>query len=118
MRTTCEFCSIKALRRERNMLARQMQRNLTVSERQTLFKKWGIALDTKQRKLQLAQKVWTDIQDMDHIQNSANLVAKLVGCWKPGQVSKEMFELNFTPQKNNQRIWPSGRNPISSILSF
>ncbi|GLJ25893.1 hypothetical protein SUGI_0496310 [Cryptomeria japonica] len=116
--TTTLASNIKALRRERNMLARQMQRNLTVSERQTLFKKWGIALDTKQRKLQLAQKVWTDIQDMDHIQNSANLVAKLVGCWKPGQVSKEMFELNFTPQKNNQRIWPSGRNPISSILSF
>lgn len=110
--------NIKALRRERNMLARQMQRNLTANERETLLKKWGIALNTKQRKLQLAQKVWTDIQDMDHIQNSANLVAKLVGSWKPGQVSKEMFELNFTLQKNNQRNWSSGRNPISSILSF
>ncbi|KAH9311149.1 hypothetical protein KI387_026184 [Taxus chinensis] len=110
--------NIRALRRERDILARQMQRNLTAVERQDLFEKWGISLNTKHRKLQLAQKLWTDTHDMDHIQNSANLVAKLVGSWKPGQVSKEMFELNFTPQKNNQRIWSSGWNPISTLLSF
>eukprot|EP01018_Ginkgo_biloba_P039375 Gb_04377 [translate_table: standard] len=110
--------SIRALRREREMLARQMQRTLTAEERENLFDKWGVALDTKQRKLQLAQRLWTDTEDMDHIQDSANLVANLVGFWKPGQASKEMFELNFTPQKNNQRLWPSGWNPISTLLNF
>lgn len=89
------------MRREREILARQMQRKLTAVERETLFEKWGVVLDTKQRKLQLAQRLWTDTQDLAHIQDSANIVAKLVGFWEPGRASKEMFELSFTPAKNN-----------------
>lgn len=116
--TTSLASSIRALRREREILARQMQRKLTAAERETLFEKWGVVLDTKQRKLQLAQRLWTDTQDMAHIQESANIVAKLVGFWEPGRVSKEMFELSFTPAKNNQRLSSSGWSLISTLLSF
>jgi len=116
--TTTLASSIRALRREREILARQMQKTLTAAERETLFEKWGVVLDTKQRKLQLAQRLWTDTQDLAHIQDSANIVAKLVGFWKPGRASKEMFELSFTPLKNNQRLLSSGWNLISTLLSF
>lgn len=116
--TTTLASSIRALRREREILARQMQRKLTAAERETLFEKWGVVLDTKQRKLQLAQRLWTDTEDLAHIQDSANLVAKLVGFWEPGRASKEMFELSFTPVKNNQRLLSSGWNLISTLLSF
>lgn len=116
--TTTLASSIRALRREREILARQMQRQLTAAERETLFEKWGVLLETKQRKLQLAQRLWTDTQDLAHIQDSANIVAKLVGFWEPGHVSKEMFELSFTPAKNNQRSLSSGWNLISTLLSF
>ncbi|KAK9136250.1 hypothetical protein Syun_015580 [Stephania yunnanensis] len=37
-------------------------------------------------------------EDMDHIIESANLVAKLVGLLEPGQAPKEVFGLSFTPQ--------------------
>ena len=65
-----------------------MQRKLTATERETLFEKWGALLETKQRKLQLAQRLWTDTQDLAHIQDNANIVAKLVEFWEPGHVSK------------------------------
>ena len=106
------------MRREREILARQMQRKLTAAERETLFEKWGVLLETKKRKLELAQRLWIDTQDSAHIQDSANIVAKLVGFWEPGHVSKEMFELSFTPAKNNQRSLSSGWNLISTLLSF
>ncbi|KAK6150556.1 hypothetical protein DH2020_015488 [Rehmannia glutinosa] len=54
-------------------------------ERQSLFLKWGIGLNTKLRRLQLAHRLWTKTDDMDHIADSAFLVAKLVGTVEPGQ---------------------------------
>ena len=78
-----------------------MQRKLTAAERETLFEKWGVLLETKQRKLQLDQRLWTNTQYLSHIQDNANIVAKLVGFWEPRHVSKEMFELSCTPTKNN-----------------
>ncbi|KAJ7297443.1 hypothetical protein O6H91_Y056900 [Diphasiastrum complanatum] len=109
--------SCRGLKRERELLAKRMRIRLTPEERDELFSKWGIPLDTKQRKLQLAYKVWTDPHDRDHIQASADVVARVVGVWEPGSASKEMFELNFAPP-NSQKPWHFGWNPLSSFLNL
>ncbi|XP_057966111.1 kinesin-like protein KIN-7F [Malania oleifera] len=88
--------SMRALRREREMLCKLMQRRLSEGDRRALYQKWGIALDTKRRKLQLVQRLWSDIKDINHISESASLVAKLVRFSEQGQALKEMFGLSFT----------------------
>ncbi|XP_042039106.1 kinesin-like protein KIN-7E isoform X1 [Salvia splendens] len=91
--------SAKALRRERRMLSDQMMKKMTEKEREKLFTEWGIALDTKMRRLQLANLAWSKAGDINHINKSANLVAKLVGFLDPGQTpSKEVFGMNLTPK--------------------
>ncbi|XP_077246461.1 kinesin-like protein KIN-7F [Tasmannia lanceolata] len=107
--------STRALRKEREMLSKQMQKKLTIEERESLYKKWGIGLETKQRRLQLSRRLWTETNDMEHVRESASVVAKLIGFLAPGQVSKEMFGLSFTPQRTNRRSysWKSG---MSSLL--
>ncbi|KAG2696379.1 hypothetical protein I3760_07G056700 [Carya illinoinensis] len=99
--------SMKALRRERQMLSRQMQKRLSKQDRQNLFLKWGIGLNTKHRRLQLVHCLWTDTRDMDHIAASAGVVSKLVGSVEPGHAFKEMFGLNFTPRRSSRRslLW-------------
>ncbi|KAG9442919.1 hypothetical protein H6P81_018773 [Aristolochia fimbriata] len=95
--------SMRALRREREMLSRQMQKKLTPEERQSLYNEWGIGLDTKQRRLQLARRIWTNTSDINHIRSSASLVAKLVGLLDPDEALKEMFGLSFSPQMPKRR---------------
>ncbi|KAK9113011.1 hypothetical protein Scep_020530 [Stephania cephalantha] len=90
--------SMRALRREREMLCRQLQKKFPEKEREVLYRKWGIGLNTKQRRQQLVRRLWISPEDMDHIIESANLVAKLVGLLEPGQAPKEVFGLSFTPQ--------------------
>jgi centromeric protein E len=91
------------------MLARQMQKRLTREERENLFLKWGIRLNGTNRRLQLVHRLWTKPADMDHITESATLVAKLVGFDEQEQALKEMFGLlNFTPTHPSRRkpsIW-------------
>ncbi|XP_022885678.1 kinesin-like protein KIN-7C [Olea europaea var. sylvestris] len=89
--------SVKGLRQERRMLSNQMLKKLSEQERDSLFIKWGIGINTKLRRLQLAHRVWTNTDDMNHVADSAFLVAKLVGFTEPGVATKEMFGLNFTP---------------------
>ncbi|XP_062222616.1 kinesin-like protein KIN-7C [Phragmites australis] len=91
--------SAKKLQREREMLARQMQKQLTVEEREHLYTKWGVSLDSKKRKLQVARRLWTETKDLEHVRESASLVAKLIGLQEPGQVLREMFGLSFAPQQ-------------------
>uniref|UniRef100_A0A0A9BER6 Kinesin motor domain-containing protein n=1 Tax=Arundo donax TaxID=35708 RepID=A0A0A9BER6_ARUDO len=91
--------SVKKLQREREMLARQMQKRLTTEEREHLYTKWGILLDSKKRKLQVARCLWTETNDLEHVRESACLVAKLIGLQEPGQVLREMFGLSFAPQQ-------------------
>lgn len=95
--------SVRNLRRERQMLSRQMQRRLSKSERENLYLKWGIRLSSKNRALQLAHRLWTDSKDMDHIADSAAVVAKLLGSVEPKQAFKEMFGLNFAPRRPTRR---------------
>ncbi|GMJ07893.1 hypothetical protein like AT5G66310 [Hibiscus trionum] len=100
--------SAKALRHERHMLSEQMRKRLSIQERENLFLKWGIRLNTKHRKLQLAYCLWTNCKDMDHIAESAAVVAKLAGYVDPEKTFKEMFGLNFTsvqqPNKSNYTL--------------
>ncbi|XP_074570069.1 kinesin-like protein KIN-7A [Curcuma longa] len=107
--------SIKALRHEREFLAKRMQSRLTEDERQQLYTKWQVALEGKQRKLQLVNKLWTDPNDTAHIEASADIVARLVGFCEGGNVTKEMFELNFA-LPSCKKPWLLGWQPISNLL--
>ncbi|KAM7524093.1 hypothetical protein LguiA_013995 [Lonicera macranthoides] len=105
--------SLKALRRERQMLSKQMQKRLSEDERESLYLKWGVRLNSKNRRLQLADRLWSDTEDMEHITDSAVLVAKLVGFVEPEQAPKEMFALNFSPALSTR-----SRSIKSSLISL
>ncbi|XP_050388080.1 kinesin-like protein KIN-7C [Argentina anserina] len=95
--------SLRALCSERHMLSKQMSKRLSKDERDNLYLKWGIGLNSKNRRLQLANRLWSDTNNMDHISDSANVVAKLVGSVEPEQAFKEMFGLRFTPRESTTR---------------
>ncbi|KAH9318766.1 hypothetical protein KI387_020535 [Taxus chinensis] len=107
--------SARALKRERELLAKRMRSRFTSEEREVLFAKWEVPLESKQRKLQLVQKLWSNPHCKQHIQESAEIVARLVGFCEPGNISKEMFELNFAPP-SEQKPWLW--NPIAKILDL
>uniref|UniRef100_A0A7N0R9Q4 Kinesin-like protein n=1 Tax=Kalanchoe fedtschenkoi TaxID=63787 RepID=A0A7N0R9Q4_KALFE len=86
--------SVRAINGEREMLCKLMLKRLSEKERIGLYNRWGINLKSKMRKVQLARRVWSDTKEISHIQDSADLVAKLVGI---GQAPKEMFGLSFSP---------------------
>lgn len=109
------MCSIKALKREREFLARRLTSLLTVEERDELYIKWDVPLEGKHRKMQLINKLWTDPHDAEHIQESAKIVAKLVGFREGGNMSREMFELNFA-LPSDKRQWLVGWNQISNLI--
>ncbi|KAA8531957.1 hypothetical protein F0562_006901 [Nyssa sinensis] len=113
--TLTHASSMKSLRRERGMLSKEMQKRLSEHDRESLFLKWGIGLNTKNRRLQLANCLWTNTEDMDHIANSAFVVAKLVGFIEPGQAPKEMFGLNFSPQITRRKSYSLRRSMISLL---
>lgn len=94
---------MKALTRERDMLAKQLQKRLTKNERENLFLKWGIGLNTKNRRLQLVLRLWSDTKDINHVTESASIVAKLVGEEGPEQAFKEMFGLKFTARRPSRK---------------
>ncbi|KAI3978910.1 hypothetical protein MKX01_016085 [Papaver californicum] len=107
--------SKKALRRERKMLSKQLAKRFSEEERANLYREWGIELDTKQRRVQLARLLWSDTKDMNHIKESATLVAKLVGLFEPGKALKEMCSLSFTPRHPSQQRSYSWRR-MSSLI--
>ncbi|XP_039027886.1 kinesin-like protein KIN-7B [Hibiscus syriacus] len=107
--------SIKALKQEGEYLAKRVSSKLTVEERDLLYLKWEVPAVGKQRRLQLVNKLWTDPLNMQHVQESAELVAKLVGFCESGEhLSKEMFELNFV-NPSDKKSW-MGWNLISNLL--
>ncbi|KAL5557934.1 hypothetical protein UlMin_034145 [Ulmus minor] len=108
--------SMKILNREREMLSKQMHKKYNNKERERLYQKWGIRLNTKQRSLQLARVLWTNTRDIEHMQESAALVAKLVELVEPGQGSKEMLGLSFSLQPPINRksfIWKHSLSSLS-----
>ncbi|GLT39216.1 hypothetical protein SLA2020_134220 [Shorea laevis] len=109
--------SEKALRRERLMLSQQMRKRFSEEERDGLFLKWGIGLDTKNRRLQLAHLLWTDTRDMGHIAESAALVAKLVGFVDQEKTFKELFGLKFAPKQRASKTYDHFKR-IRSLMSI
>lgn len=103
------------MRHEREFLAKRMQSRLTEDERQRLYIKWQVPLEGKQRKLQLVNKLWTDPNDIAHTEASADIVARLVGFCEGGNMTKEMFELNFA-LPSCKKPWLLGWQPISNLL--
>ncbi|GAB2245929.1 hypothetical protein Droror1_Dr00001422 [Drosera rotundifolia] len=109
--------SIKALKQEREHLAKRVSTKLTPEEREMYYIKWEIPPEVKQkRRLQLVNKLWTDPYNMDHIRESAEIVAKLVGFCESGEenATREMFELNFR-SPSDKKSW-MGWNLISNLL--
>ncbi|KAF0924366.1 hypothetical protein E2562_010043 [Oryza meyeriana var. granulata] len=94
--------SLRNLRHERDMLYRQMLRKLHLAERESLYAKWGIDMSSKQRRLQLSRRIWTRT-GMEHVRESAALVAKLVEHLEKGQAIREMFGLNFSVKPRTDR---------------
>ncbi|KAA8547461.1 hypothetical protein F0562_003675 [Nyssa sinensis] len=105
--------SMKDLRREREMLSKEMRKRLSEHDRESLYLKWGIGLNSKNRRLQLTNRLWTSTEDMDHIEDSAFVVANLVGFMEPGKAPKEMFGLNFSPRTPRRRSYSLKRSVIS-----
>ncbi|CAN0907691.1 Kinesin-like protein KIN-7E [Linum grandiflorum] len=95
--------SMKTLQRERVMLSKLMQKRLSGEERNRLYRKWGIELNSKRRKLQLANRLWSNPKDGNHAAESAGVVAKLVRFAEQGQALKGMFGLSFTPPSANMK---------------
>ncbi|KAB1994551.1 hypothetical protein ES319_D13G106100v1 [Gossypium barbadense] len=52
-RTLILASSVRSLRREKQTLSRLLRKRFTEEEREKLYKKWGIELNSKQRRLQL-----------------------------------------------------------------
>ncbi|KAI4344655.1 hypothetical protein L6164_011854 [Bauhinia variegata] len=109
--------SIKALKQEREYLAKRMNAKLSAEERELLYSKWEIPPVGKQRRLQLVNKLWTDPYNMQHIQESAEIVAKLFDFSVSGETaSKDMFQLNFA-SPYDKKTW-AGWNFISNLLNL
>ncbi|CAJ2679387.1 unnamed protein product [Trifolium pratense] len=107
--------SVKALRREREMLVKLMQKRFSEEERKRLFTEWGIRLNSKRRRMQLADRLWTST-DMNHVMQSAEIVARLVRFSEQGRALKEMFGLSFTPQLQLTRRRNSWKNSNRASL--
>lgn len=86
------------------MLSKKMTKMLSSEEIETLYQKWGIALNSKQRRLQLSRLLWSKTGDLNHVRESASIIAKLVGLLEPGKALKEMFGLSLlTFQKSGSK---------------
>ncbi|KAL3639319.1 Kinesin-like protein nack1 [Castilleja foliolosa] len=101
--------SLTSLKREKEFLAKRLNTRLTAEERDVLYMKCEVALEGKQRRMQFINKLWTDPHDETNVQESAEIVAKLVGFCEGGNMSNEMFELNFV-LPSDRRHWFIGWN--------
>jgi centromeric protein E len=98
----------RALTRERYKLSKLMQRKLSKEERENLFLRWGIGLNTNHRRVQLARRLWSDYKDMGHVRESASLVGKLNGFVDMKLTSTEMFGVNYAfrpPRPKKSSLW-------------
>ncbi|GAB4847508.1 hypothetical protein Ancab_026567 [Ancistrocladus abbreviatus] len=96
--------SMRYLQQERYMLSKLLKKRLSKIERQSLYIKWGIGLDTKKRSLQLTNLLWTETEDMDYVLESAEIVAMLIKL-NNQQVRKEMFGLNLMPRHYKKKLY-------------
>ncbi|KAF3446738.1 hypothetical protein FNV43_RR11918 [Rhamnella rubrinervis] len=106
--------SLKALNRERESLSKKVHKKFSRKEREALYQEWGIKLKTKQRSLQLARLLWTDVNELTHFKKSAALIAKLIGLEEASQAPKEVFAIGFLPRPINHK--PFGWKDTMSTL--
>lgn len=85
-----------------------MKRRLSKQERRDIYVRWGISLDSKKRGSQLANHLWVNALDMDHVMESANIIARLVRFSEP-QVPKEVFGLNLTTTQGRRKSFSGSR---------
>ncbi|KAJ8763524.1 hypothetical protein K2173_002407 [Erythroxylum novogranatense] len=106
--------SIKALHSERRMLSKLMRKRLSEEERKKLYQRWGIGVNSKRRRQQLTSRLWSNPKDIDHIRESASVVAKLVRFVEQGQAFKEMFGLSFTPPSSRRKslAWSHSKSSL------
>lgn len=98
--------SRRCLNSEREMLSKLMKRRFSSQERLDLYERWGISLDSKRRSSQLAHRLWVNTTDMNHIMESAEIVAKLVRL-SVLQVPKEVCGLNLTTTHGRRKSFKS-----------
>ncbi|KAL9231682.1 hypothetical protein vseg_006877 [Gypsophila vaccaria] len=89
--------SEKAIKRERETLSKLVNKRFSDTDRKRLYQKWGIKVDSKRRRLQLVSLLWTKTEDINHVVDSAAIVAKLVKFSDQGRAIKGMFGLSFSP---------------------
>lgn len=94
--------SLMALTRERKMLSKQVHKKFSRKEREQHYLRWGIDLKTKHRSIQLAWLLWTNTKDLNHIRESAALVAKLVGFINTGESPKKTFGFGFLARRKSK----------------
>ncbi|KAK8568058.1 hypothetical protein V6N13_105999 [Hibiscus sabdariffa] len=114
-RTLTLASSVRSLRRERQTLSKLLRKRFTDEEREKLYQKWGIELNSKQRRLQLVNQLWSNNKDMSHVKDSAAIVAKLIRFVEQGKAPKEMFGLSFTPPRPRRRTY-GWKNSMASLL--
>nr|VDC62270.1 unnamed protein product [Brassica rapa] len=116
-RTLTSMSSLRALNRERYKLSQLMQKKLSKEERENLFLRWGIGLNTKHRRLQLAHRLWSENKDMEHVRESASVVGKLMGFVDMDLASKEMYGLNFSikPRPKKSSLWKRSVLSLSTL---
>lgn len=93
-----------------------MNSKLKAEERELLYAKWEVPPVGKLRRVQLVNKLWTDPCNMQHVQESAELVAKLIDFCGSGENRKDMFELSFA-SPSDKKTW-AGWNFISNLLNL
>ena len=96
------------------MLSKKVHRRFSRKDRERLYQKWGIRLNTKERSLQLTNYLWTSTMDMGHIRESATLVAKLIGLAEPLQAPKDILGISFLsrPVPKKASFW---RDTMSTL---
>lgn len=114
-RTLTLSSSLRALHRERLMLSKLLRKRFSEGERRKLYEKWGIGLDSKRRRLQLMNLIWSSTKDMNHVIESAAIVAKLIKFSEHGETLKEMFGLSFTPSCTRRRSF-GWKNSMASLF--
>ncbi|MED6217979.1 hypothetical protein PIB30_022735 [Stylosanthes scabra] len=107
--------SIRALRQEREYLAKRVNSKLTAQERELVYAEWEVPPGgKKQRRLEFINKLWSGPYNIHHVQESAQVVAKLIDFSVSDENSKDMFELNFA-SPYNKKTW-GGWNFVSNLL--
>ncbi|KAK4757213.1 hypothetical protein SAY87_007340 [Trapa incisa] len=115
-RNITHISSLKALQRERQKLSRLMRRRLSEETREKLFEEWRIGLSTKRRRLQLANQLWSNAEDINHVTDSASIIAKLVRFTEQGRALKGTLGLSFSTTPPGRRRSFGWKNSMASLL--